>query len=58
VGGVEGGAFSLAGWECLKDMGDGQYTVVKVEIYILYYKWLPEGKVIVKNWGEWRGGVY
>jgi hypothetical protein len=31
--------------------------IVKGEIYLLYCKWLPEGEDIVRNWGEWRGGV-
>jgi hypothetical protein len=32
VGEVEGGAFSLAGWECLKGMG--VIYIVKGEFYI------------------------
>jgi hypothetical protein len=32
--------------------------IVKGKIYILYYKWLPEGEDIVRKWRVWRGGVY
>ncbi len=52
-GGSRGGAFSLAGWEYVKDTG--VLYIVMGKFYIVNCKWLPEGEDIVRKWGS--GGV-